>query len=199
MRHFCQIVKMIDGKAAQILHAAIETFGRYGYERTSMADIAQSAGVSRPVLYTRYKGKEDLFRAAVEFHLRAARDAAITVLLGDMPLQHRLQSAFDRWIGDSLQYLRAAPHAQEIIEAKHRLAGDAYQRISADFRDRLVDALRRGADETRIKECGLTPEAAADLLIDVSNGAKTSLPAPEVYRDRVRSATALILLSSDAP
>ncbi|MFD0478697.1 TetR/AcrR family transcriptional regulator [Nonomuraea thailandensis] len=53
-------------KQQQILDAALQVFGRYGFRRTSMELIAQAAGVSRPALYKHYAGKEEIFRAVAE-------------------------------------------------------------------------------------------------------------------------------------
>ena len=46
-----------------VLHAAFNTFVSYGFKRTTMADIADAAGMSRPALYLLFKNKTDIFRA----------------------------------------------------------------------------------------------------------------------------------------
>ena len=49
----------------RILRAAQEVFARYGYARTTMGDVAQTAGISRPALYLVFPGKEELFSAVI--------------------------------------------------------------------------------------------------------------------------------------
>jgi AcrR family transcriptional regulator len=49
----------------EILHAARDLFLSHGYQRTSMAMVTCSAGVSKTTLYARYATKADLFRATV--------------------------------------------------------------------------------------------------------------------------------------
>ncbi|WP_034912830.1 MULTISPECIES: multidrug efflux transporter transcriptional repressor AcrR [Erwinia] len=44
----------------QILDAAIERFSEYGVSRTSLADIAAAAGVTRGAIYWHFKNKTDL-------------------------------------------------------------------------------------------------------------------------------------------
>jgi AcrR family transcriptional regulator len=44
-----------------VLDAALPLFGRDGYEAVSMQTIADAAGVSKPVLYSCYASKEELF------------------------------------------------------------------------------------------------------------------------------------------
>ena len=45
----------------QILTAAVEVIIRLGYDKTTMSDIAEEAGLSRRTLYLYFKGKDDLF------------------------------------------------------------------------------------------------------------------------------------------
>jgi AcrR family transcriptional regulator len=47
----------------QVLDAALELFLERGYEGTSMEAVARAAGVTKPVVYACFPGKEELFRA----------------------------------------------------------------------------------------------------------------------------------------
>ncbi|MEH1981612.1 MAG: TetR/AcrR family transcriptional regulator [Nostoc sp.] len=49
-----------------ILQASLEILSEVGYERTSIDAIAVRAGVSKPTIYRRYKGKEELIASAIE-------------------------------------------------------------------------------------------------------------------------------------
>jgi len=46
-----------------VLDAALELFLEGGYEGTSMEAIARAAGVTKPVVYACFSGKDELFRA----------------------------------------------------------------------------------------------------------------------------------------
>ena len=52
-----------DEREAQILRAAAAVIIRQGYDKTTMSDIAEEAGISRGTVYFYYKGKEELFEA----------------------------------------------------------------------------------------------------------------------------------------
>ncbi|MGB3410403.1 MAG: TetR/AcrR family transcriptional regulator [Microthrixaceae bacterium] len=45
----------------QLLRVALEVFAEKGFHATSMNDIADSAGVTKPVLYQHFMSKRDLF------------------------------------------------------------------------------------------------------------------------------------------
>jgi AcrR family transcriptional regulator len=52
-----------ERRRPQVLDAALELFLEHGYEGTSMAAIAEAAGVTKPVVYACFPSKDELFRA----------------------------------------------------------------------------------------------------------------------------------------
>lgn len=46
----------------QLLDVALEVFGEQGFHPTSMNDVAEAAGVTKPVLYQHFRSKRDLYR-----------------------------------------------------------------------------------------------------------------------------------------
>jgi AcrR family transcriptional regulator len=60
----------------QLLVAATELFGAQGYHDTSMEDIADEAGVTKPVLYQHFPSKRDLY---VELLQAVGRDLVTAV------------------------------------------------------------------------------------------------------------------------
>ncbi len=56
---------MEDDARARIINAAKTLFGRYGFRRTSLADIAAEARRSKSSLYHYFASKAELFRAVV--------------------------------------------------------------------------------------------------------------------------------------
>jgi len=52
-------------RQAQLIGAAASAFLAGGYERTSMEDVAKSAGVSRLIVYRNFASKEELYRAVL--------------------------------------------------------------------------------------------------------------------------------------
>src|ERR1700748_3117751 len=52
----------------QLLDAALEVFVSQGYHAAAMDDIAERAGVSKPVLYQHFPGKLELYLALLDTH-----------------------------------------------------------------------------------------------------------------------------------
>lgn len=53
-------------RRTQLLRAALEVFVAQGYHAAAMDDIAETAGVSKPVLYQHFPGKLDLYVALLD-------------------------------------------------------------------------------------------------------------------------------------
>lgn len=50
----------------QLLDVALEAFARSGFHETSMNDVAELAGVTKPVLYQHFESKRALYLAVIE-------------------------------------------------------------------------------------------------------------------------------------
>ncbi len=75
----------------QLLGAAQEVFVAQGYHAAAMDDIAEAAGVSKPVLYQHFPGKLDLYLALLDQHSEAMV-AAVRVAL-DSTTDNKLRVA----------------------------------------------------------------------------------------------------------
>src|SRR5437762_8044107 len=53
----------------QLLDAALEVFVSQGYHAAAMDEIAERAGVSKPVLYQHFPGKLELYMALLDTHV----------------------------------------------------------------------------------------------------------------------------------
>lgn len=56
--------------ANRIKAVALSHFARYGYEGTSLANIAQEVGIKKPSIYAHFKGKEELYFTCLEAALQ---------------------------------------------------------------------------------------------------------------------------------
>ena len=55
-----------EQRRTQLLDIAIELFAEHGFHSTSMEDIAEAAGVTKPVLYQHFPSKRALYRELID-------------------------------------------------------------------------------------------------------------------------------------
>lgn len=172
-----------DDRRARILEGAFKVFLAYGFNRTTMDDIAKAAEISRPTLYLAFRNKSDIYRAlAAQFLEEAAADTA-RVLAEDGPFAERL----DRMCSDvffcMMQEIENTPHGLELLDMKNSLAGD----IIADWRVRLdatltaaieAEARARGVD---LAAKGLSAAVLASMLFDALDGMKMRVSDPMAH------------------
>ncbi|MEU8799652.1 TetR/AcrR family transcriptional regulator [Spirillospora sp. NPDC048819] len=92
----------------QLLGAAQEVFVAQGYHAAAMDEIAERAGVSKPVLYQHFPGKLELYLALLDEHAEAlvkiVRDALESTTDNKLRVQASMQAFYDFVAGDGEAY-----------------------------------------------------------------------------------------------
>lgn len=172
-----------------ILDGALREFTRHGLAKTSMSDIAQSAGVSRTSLYNAFPTKVDVFRALsarINERVHAAVVAAISAA-GDWDA--RLQAIIGARVGWVYDLLRASVHGRELISEKNRICGgyvlaanDRFETLVASV---LAEVRCEARDEARL----------ARLLIHSVNGVLEQASTREEAEQGVETLVAIFCLA----
>lgn len=74
----------------RILQKALELFSDKGYDATSVREICEAAGITKPTLYHFYGSKEGVYRAIVEGAMERFRADMVRSLAGGGTLRDRL-------------------------------------------------------------------------------------------------------------
>ena len=87
----------------QLLAVALEVFARQGFHATSMNDVAEAAGVTKPVLYQHFESKRELYLellwAVGDRLLDAIRTATDEAGTPHAQVEHGF-AAYFRWVAD---------------------------------------------------------------------------------------------------
>ncbi|MGH3118970.1 MAG: TetR/AcrR family transcriptional regulator [Gaiellales bacterium] len=175
----------------RILSAAFTLFGRYGFRRTSMEDIANEAGLSRTALYLQFRNKEEIFRELAAGLHEEALLGAEAALDGNQPLADRLRAAVEAKTLKMIEIIQASPHGSELMDEKNRLCGD----LATDSEQRFQEMLTRGlvraneAREINLAASGLSASEAAELFAHSIIGLK----GPDITIDRYRGRLASLV------
>ncbi|WP_016909158.1 TetR/AcrR family transcriptional regulator [Streptomyces xiaopingdaonensis] len=118
----------------QMLDAAVAGFARHGYQAASMDDIAEAAGVSKPLVYLYLKSKEELFSSCIRREGDSLHEA---VRLGagvsgsaDQQLWNGLRAFF--------AHTSAHPDGWAVL-SRARTQGEPFASMVASLRTRLTD------------------------------------------------------------
>lgn len=153
----------------QILDAAVAVFSQYGYHATSMDEVSEVAGISKPMIYAYLGSKDDLFTACIRRESSRMLEAiAAGIKPGVAPetqLWHGVRSFFD--------FVGANTGSWQVLHKQARVQGGPFSRELADMREEaitlvatlLVDAARTAAD-AEVGEAALrSSQALAAALV----------------------------------
>ncbi len=159
-------------KRDAILTAAGEQFNQYGFQKTSMEDIAQRLGVSRASLYSYFTNKDDIFRGvSMAIHERALRRAEQHLFpqaSGDNAnagIEERVTGALMARHSPFQKAVSQSTHGGELFDEYSRLCGDIVRESHDRFQSMLGKALNQAAREGSIhlKAAGLSGETSGGI------------------------------------
>ncbi|ALE85153.1 Transcriptional regulator, TetR family [Pseudonocardia sp. Ae406_Ps2] len=115
-------------RRAQLLLAARDVFADQGYHAAAMDDIAERAGVSKPVLYQHFPGKLELYQALLTTYAEELVERVSNAIERTEHNKERVQAAvaayFDFVAGEGKAYrlvfesdLRGDPEAAALVES----------------------------------------------------------------------------------
>lgn len=98
----------------RIIQAAVETFQKYGTHRTTMADVAKQAGLSRQTLYATFASKVELIDKTLQYVSRRCLDHAEKRLINCKNLEEQLDVYFDETIIRPFEWIQSSPEASDL-------------------------------------------------------------------------------------
>jgi AcrR family transcriptional regulator len=141
----------------QLLTVALTVFARDGFHGASMNDVADAAGVTKPVLYQHFLSKNDLYLALIEDtgqRLSTVIEAATLDAEGPRDQVARGFTAYFRWVAADRDAFRL------LFGGGARVAdefNDAVQRIEEQITESIAPLIRADidADHQRILAHGI--------------------------------------------
>lgn len=155
-----------------ILDAALACFVQFGYAKTSLDDIAKRANLSRPLLYRKYRNKEDIFGAVFDDVYEARYPAAEAALAGRGSRRDKLLQVYELLCVEPWALVMDAPMAQEFYDACEQVTPE----IHAKHERKRLELTRRV----------LGSKELAEVLMLAVDGLFLDLPSVPVLRKRLR-------------
>ncbi|NBC30484.1 MAG: TetR family transcriptional regulator [Spirochaetes bacterium] len=140
-----------EGKKEQILAAAFDAFGEYGFAQTTVRHIADCAHVAPGSIYTYFADKEELFRSTVEAGWQRMHRAVDEILNREESLQQNLTDIVDHGF-ELLRHM--SPLLRGMFSEANRLemVSEHIEGICDSFEPVLAG--KRGSEHGRRREFG---------------------------------------------
>jgi len=173
-----------DRREKLILDVAGHAFARAGYDSAAMDEIAELAGVSKPMLYAYFGSKQGLYLAYIE----RAGGELLERLESAQPRDERPASVLRARIDEFLFFVEEHGDGWKVLFRELGSTRPFSDRV-AQLRERIAGTIRRMI-ESGVVSCSGYPPSAADAIAHALVGAGESLANwwldhPEVPRDQV--------------
>ncbi|HZU73811.1 MAG TPA: TetR/AcrR family transcriptional regulator [Acidimicrobiales bacterium] len=140
-----------------IVAGAARAFAATGFEATSMEEIAESAGVSKLIVYRHFESKEELYRCILEQAAGRLAQLVAAALGGDRPAQMRTAV-----VGAFMAAAREDPDGFRLLW-RHSWREPRFARYAAEVNQAAVD-YARGFLAPRLADRRLVDWAAATVV-----------------------------------
>ncbi|MER7917409.1 MULTISPECIES: TetR/AcrR family transcriptional regulator [unclassified Streptomyces] len=162
----------------QMLDAAVEIIARHGYTAASMDEIAELAGVSKPLVYLYLNSKDDLFTACIRREATALTEAVRAAVRPALPADRQLWDGVRAFF----TYTAGHPDGWTVLHLQARTHGprfaaeaDAVRAEMTAFVTRLIATAARESRDSRdlsaqeIEGLAVALVGAAESLADRAN------------------------------
>jgi AcrR family transcriptional regulator len=182
-----------DLRLQKVLDAAYACFVRHGVRKTTMEDIADAAGMSRPAVYQYVRSKDDAYRRLAARVYDGALAEARTAAASTGTLAQRLDRVLATKLALTERLFGDSPYASELIGRNALAAGELDRRFVTDLTVLLAETITSAAAEADLP---LGPEHAheiAELVLALARGLEADHTELERRRERLRNGIALLV------
>ncbi|HEY8979885.1 MAG TPA: TetR/AcrR family transcriptional regulator [Streptomyces sp.] len=155
----------------RLLAAATRLFAERGYDRTSVQEIVEAAGVTKGALYHYFGSKDDLLHEVYARVLRVQQERLDAFANADEPVEQRLRAAAADVVVTTIESL---DDAAIFFRSMHHLSPEKYKQVRAErrhYHERFRALVEEG------QEAGVFSRATpADLVVDYHFGSVHHLP-----------------------
>ena len=162
--------KVDTNRAQNIVEAADELFARYGYERTSMDDIARHLGIGKGSIYLEFRTKEEILFRILSRHAEAMQTDLKLRMLDDKisPLE-TLRACFVNESVTCYDRVTRDIHTPETLLHTSQRMKKHFAEFFVTRRKMIFELLRKAADVGEISRDKASEDVALALMMGTSS------------------------------
>jgi AcrR family transcriptional regulator len=151
----------------QLLAVGRTVFAEKGFTAVSVEEIAHRAGVTKPIVYEHFGGKEGIYAVIVDREMRGLLDRITTALGSERSARARVEAAADEF----LAYIEASPDGFRVLlrdTSQVDGANTTWTTMMSDIADQ-VDALLAAELDSRGFDRKLAPLYSRGVIGLIAN------------------------------
>ena len=155
-----------------IVAAARECFLRFGYKKTTFADVAKAAGISRPLIYLQFDKKDDLLGAVFTAVFEERYPAVERILATNDTLSAKLARVYDQLLVEPWAEVTAGAAPAEFLATCEQIIPEA----ELAYQERRL----------RYTLAILGDRELAQIFVMSADGLLVDVPSPKLLRRRLK-------------
>ena len=120
----------------QLIRVARQLFGTRGYDAVSVEEIASAAGVSKPIVYEHFGGKEGLYQVIVDREVKALSD----ILRSQMRPEHSARAVLEGIVVTLLDFIEENADGFHLLahQSPNAVRSETFETVMADIADQVT-------------------------------------------------------------
>ena len=164
--------KADSSRRETIVAAARGCFVRFGYAKTSFADVAKAAGISRPLIYLHFKSKNELLGAVFTAIFEERYPAIERILAAQATPSTKLISIYEQLLVEPWAEVTGGAASEEFLATCEQIIPQA----AAAYEKRRL----------RYTRAVLVDRELAQIFVMSADGLLVDLPSPDILRRRLK-------------
>ncbi|MDH4128006.1 MAG: TetR/AcrR family transcriptional regulator [Spirochaetota bacterium] len=146
----------------RILEAAKKRFEHYGYNKTTVEEIAEDAGIGKGSVYLHFKSKQEILVSGVVSFNKCLLENCKNIFHYNLPIKECFNELIKTRFLTIYQYFASTPHGYEIFGAIHSM------------KDEIIKAAEFYIEEQKKLLINLIEKANQQGIFNVDNPKKTA-------------------------
>ena len=120
----------------QLIRVARQLFGTRGYDAVSVEEIASAAGVSKPIVYEHFGGKEGLYQVIVDREVKALS----YILRSQMRPEHSARAVLEGIVVTLLDFIEENADGFHLLahQSPTAVRSETFETVMADIADQVT-------------------------------------------------------------
>lgn len=161
----------IEERKKDILDAALHCFLNFGYSKTSMDDVAKKAGLSRPLIYLKFKNKEDLLLGLFDHIMEGRLEEVEKLVKTNASKKEKLTKMCEILKVEPWSKISGCPMSQEFFGTCCNFDSKAYDKFEKHKLKLATDILG--------------DKAQAEVFIMAADGLLDDVPSCNIFKKRL--------------